>query len=389
MQIEVYNSRVATNKIVLIIDQTHKCYTSYYDYGSRINTTPRIAAIYKGSLKINFSRNKVKFSTGVAFLYDNPNGTKAAAYYFYDGFTRSIDIPTTAQVYALTATISGNTITSLQFEQYTSIAPTNHVILYLEGGYTLNRSWFAPYNYGNRIKGAEITPNMINLGMFNSIGAIGDSYTQGAMYMDGHWYESPDRKLSYIGVLGRKNGVDWANYGVGGSTTRSWQTSPNGLAKVLNHSKNDFYFLALGINDANQLGTDYLGTIADIKSDYTQNPDTFYGNYARIIEQVKNYATKAKFVMVGCMRPDSLNPAYGVFTAAIEEIAAHYGIPFIDPYDDGFFQSQTMATLSNGHPTSAGYNGIALALERLFGQVAEENVSYFLNSNEESNTITG
>lgn len=389
VQIETYNSRVATNKIILIIDQSHKCYTSYYDYGGRINAAPRVAELYKGSIKVNFSRNKVKFSTGTAFMYPQANGAMAACYYYYEGFTRSIDIPTTSGVHALTATISGNTITSLQFEKYNTIKPTNYVILYVEGGYAINRSWCAPYNCGDRIKGSEIRPCMISLGMFNSIGAIGDSYTQGAMYMDGHWYESPNRKLSYIGVLGRKNGVDWANYGVGGSTTRSWQTSPNGLAKVLNSDKNDFYFLALGINDANQLGTSYLGTIADITDDYTQNPDTFYGNYARIIERVKEYAPKAKFMMVGCMRPDSLNPAYGVFTAAIEEIAEHYGIPFADPYDDGFFQSQTMDTLSNGHPTSAGYTGIALALERLFSQCAEDNVNYYLNANEESNTITG
>lgn len=389
VQLVAYGSITADSNVILIIDRTHKCYTCNYDYGNRIITEARSIALYKGKLKVNFVRNKVYFSSGCAFNYVNAAGSATAAYYFYDGFDNEVDIPSNSGLFALTATVSGNRITALQFEAYTAITPSNYVILYLEGGGIPNRNWYAPYNYGNRIVGNEIEPVMVSMAMFNSIGAIGDSYTQGAMYMDGHWYESPDRKQSYIGVLGRINGVDWDNYGVGGSTTKSWLTSPNGLAKVVAADPNDFYFLALGINDANQLGADYLGSIDDITADYTQNPDTFYGNYARIIEQVQAHAPKAKFMMIGCMRPNSLNPLYGTFTEAIAEIADHYSIPFADPYNDAFFTSSIMTTLSNGHPTSQGYCGIALALQRLFAKAVEENVDYFKTSNEGSNIITG
>lgn len=208
---------------------------------------------------------------------------------------------------------------------------------------------------------------------FNSIGAIGDSYTAASVkHSDGSWTDQTNQ--SYIATIGRRAGVEWANYGVGGSNTRTYLTASNGLAKVLADTPKDFYMLALGINDTALGVNDYLGSIHDIKEDYTQNNDSFYGNYAKIIEQVKAHSPKAKFIMV---KIPILGENYSIFSNAIQKIADHYGIPTINPFDDNFFSSSLYNTKIDGHPTCPGYVGMGLAYERLISKCISVNVNYF------------
>ena len=212
---------------------------------------------------------------------------------------------------------------------------------------------------------------------FNSIGAIGDSYTAASVkHSDGTWTDQTNQ--SYIATIGKRAGIEWSNYGVGGATTRDYLTNTNGMSKVLSSNANDFYFLALGINDSEKLGVSYLGSISDIKEDYTQNSDSFYGNYGKIISQVLEHSPKAKLCMI-------LIPLKGevktTFNNAIIEIANHFGIPYINPFDDMFFNSSLYNTKIDGHPTCTGYVGMGLAYERLLSKCISDNVSYFLYSN--------
>lgn len=212
--------------------------------------------------------------------------------------------------------------------------------------------------------------------MFNSIGAIGDSYTAGSTkHSDGTW--TKELEHSYIATMAKRAGINWSNYGVPGASTRTYLSGVDGdvgMNNVLNADANDFYFLALGINDVGMLGLDYLGTISDITSSYTSNPDTFFGNYARIIERTMEHAPKAKFCMV---KPPFKSGNYPAFREAIEQIANHYGIPFIDLLDDPAMSASAFLTMSDGHPTLAGYSAMGLAYERLFSKMVEKNVEYF------------
>ena len=63
---------------------------------------------------------------------------------------------------------------------------------------------------------------------------------------------------------------------------------------IADQNKKIFFFLCLGINDRTYVT---LGTIADIKEDYTQNPNTFYVNYGKIITQIMAHAPKAKIII--------------------------------------------------------------------------------------------
>lgn len=205
--------------------------------------------------------------------------------------------------------------------------------------------------------------------IFNSVGAIGDSYTAGSTkHSDSTW--TAEREHSYIATMAKRAGISWSNYGVPGAHTRSYLTAADGMKKVLATSANDFYFLALGINDVNALGLSYLG----IEDDISSGADTFFGNYAKIINQLKGHAPNAKLCMI---KPPFKDGDYPQFRDAVEKIAKHYDIPFIDPFNDPALTNVIYTTMSDGHPTLAGYNAMGLAYERLFSKMVEDNVEYF------------
>lgn len=213
---------------------------------------------------------------------------------------------------------------------------------------------------------------LVSVNMFKRIGAIGDSYTAASIVReDGEWDGAG--YTAYIAVMGKRAGVEYGNYGSGGKNTRTYQNENDGLSWCLAADPCDFYFLALGINDV-ALGESYIGSVSDIHDDdYTQNADTFYGNYGKIIQQVKNHAPNARFIMVKLMAAWNEN-----FNAAIEGIAEHYGFPVIDPMSDPFFQSSTYKDkMVGGHPTVVSYSGMGLAFERLFSKCVIENYDYF------------
>lgn len=246
--------------------------------------------------------------------------------------------------------------------------------------YAANIKFKWQYDYSNDIKVLndkfdKISSVMVSVNMFNNIAALGDSYTAGSCkHSNSTW--TKQKEQSYIATMGKRAGIDWFNYGVPGATTRSYLTALDGLSLVLKETQKDFYFIAFGINDANSLGNSYLGTINDIHSDYNTNEDTFYGNYGKIISQLITHAPNAKLCLIK-IPLDNIARTYAPFSNAIEVIANHFQIPFINPLDDLFFQTNLYLFGSDGHPTCGGYAGMGLAYERLFSKMVLENVEYF------------
>ena len=207
--------------------------------------------------------------------------------------------------------------------------------------------------------------------MFYSIGAIGDSYTAGsALSSDGKtWQDVTD--LSWIATMGKRAGIYWSNYGKGGATTKSYITDK--LPSVLSGQAKDLYFIALGINDCLQELP--IGTISDIKSNYSENGESFYGWYGSIIAQVQDHAPKAKIVLVKIWTNGTAKIPYD---NAIDKIAEHFELPVINPFDDYFFNSSLyLNNMVSGHPTAMGYSSMGVAMERLFSRCVVENPSYF------------
>lgn len=183
----------------------------------------------------------------------------------------------------------------------------------------------------------------------------------------------------------RLYGITPSVFALGGATTHSFKDVTDQrfysecLGKALAADPQQLYILALGIND-----TTYVtkGTIEDITDDYTQNPDTFYGNYGSIIEQLMNHAPGAKFIIVKSFLPVSeygrTTTTYRYTDDACEEIANHYGFPCIDPMDSEFFCcAEWVSGKRGGHPTAPLYAGMAKALGELLGKCILENYDYF------------
>ena len=241
-----------------------------------------------------------------------------------------------------------------------------------------------PYNiWKSKIDVDEISESMrkvvpyydyTTLSMFPKIAIIGDSFESGGIYIDsqtgpyGMFYD-----LSWPSVLERRSGSTVNNYSKAGLSTRTWLTDVDrGLTKALADTPSNIYMGFLGINDYGI--ANYLGTIADIKSDYTQNPDTFYGNYARIIEQLQGHAPDAKFILVV---PPLITAEYAT---AIENIANHYEIPHFRSNSDEFFLSDFYQNnKGTAHPVAMTYAGMALAYERLASLCIQDNAEYFFD----------
>lgn len=210
-----------------------------------------------------------------------------------------------------------------------------------------------------------------SIATFRKIGIVGDSFASGTVNPPAGGQPSYPA-LSWGQVIGRISGTTVTNFTTAGLSTRTWLTHANGLAKLLAAEAQGLYILALGINDDN-LGADYIGTIADINEDHTLNPDTFYGNYGKIIAQIQDHAPGAKLVMLTLTRKE---PLKAQLDAAIAEIAAHFGFPSIAVDEDAFFTTAPFP-LSNGHPTIVAHGGMGKAIMRLVERCMVDHVAYF------------
>lgn len=213
-----------------------------------------------------------------------------------------------------------------------------------------------------------------SVAMFEHIGVVGDSYASGHLYDNSNNSLGEFVSVSWNQILARRNGVSVETFAKGGATTQSWLTIENGLPKLLSTEAQQLYILCLGLNDRNK-GDSFLGSIADIKDDHTQNADTFYGNYGKIIANIKNHAPNAKIIISAMAKNDT--EAYQSYNAAIEEIAQHFGIPCIKQYEEAFFKSSAYLNMNGSHPTAVAHSGMASAMERLIAKCLINNKEYF------------
>lgn len=237
--------------------------------------------------------------------------------------------------------------------------------------------------------------NYCDLSMFEKIGGIGDSYMSGSIFLEGETSGYRRFRLSWLQDLARYNGIEATNYSYGGLTTRTWlgseggrvdgSGSENGLAKfdedVMNGDTKGLYIICLGGNDSSTAADKNvpLGSAADIKSDYTTNPDTFYGNYGYIVDHIRSNVPGAKIVISTFrMNDSSMTAQRWAYNEAIKEIGDVMGVPVIDLKEDGYFSSDFYLNgFERNHPTAVTYNGYARAMQRLISRAIVNNFAYF------------
>ena len=250
-----------------------------------------------------------------------------------------------------------------------------------------SRSSYEPYEEYYIISGLKINEeDVINRSdlklstplIFNSIGVIGDSYSLGQTYKNDGTYNTTNHRYSWFRQIAYKYNIIPNSYAIGGINTRTWLSNQYGLSKLLSDEASDCYLLALGINDVYNLGHDYLGSITDIKNDYTQNADTFYGNYGKIISNILINKPNAKIIMLTIT---SNSDECTDFNNAIIEIANHFNIPYGVTMDDEFFSSDCFTRKIGGHPTCVGYSGMGEAYDRVISKCITNNIDYFKTLN--------
>lgn len=204
--------------------------------------------------------------------------------------------------------------------------------------------------------------------MFEKFGVIGDSYASGEVVLTGY---NDYYNVSWGQILSRMTGTKCINFSSGGLSTRSWLSSTKGLQLLNSSEVQQLYILALGINDWYALGSSYLGTKSDIES----KVDTFYGNYARIIESVKTKAPKSKIVIFTIVGTTEI---VNNFNNAIKELATYYNIPCIDQNTDPLYTNEYYTgKMLQGHPVAAVYSAMAKANKRLIEKCMKEKHEYF------------
>ena len=217
------------------------------------------------------------------------------------------------------------------------------------------------------------------LGSFMSVGVIGDSLASGQGRVNSMSDYKDFYDQSWPQVVARDLGITVHNFTKSGLTTRTWLSDPMGypLASDGEH-KVQCYIVGLGANDVG-LGSEYLGSRDDVHvDDYHSNADTYYGNYAKIIQMMKEVEPRAKFFLLP-------NPAYGDsslrpdFNAAVEDIAGMFDDCYFIDLDEslytggGFIHDNLVAS----HYTPAAYNYMAKYLEECIGRYMYDNPEEF------------
>ena len=246
---------------------------------------------------------------------------------------------------------------------YTFTAPDDMLI-----SISARYKWNNVYCVIPRIKNDYVLDITPSLSMFENFGVVGDSYASGEVAINGYidYYN-----VSWGQIIARMCGNKCTNFSAGGLTTRSWLTSPKGKSLLQSSDAQQLYILALGINDYYHLGESYLGTPDDMIS----KADTFYGNYATIIELIQAKAPNSKIVI---STTSSTAAVSSKFNTAIINIANAYKIPCIRQDRDVFFKSNFYCNhMVNGHPVAVVYSAMAKALKRLIETAMMDNLDYF------------
>ena len=210
----------------------------------------------------------------------------------------------------------------------------------------------------------------------SKFGVIGDSLSVGYI---GNMKtgEIKDRALekSWPQILARICGNTAVNMGFSGATTKTWYTDKYyGLIDAIKpENKCELYIVGIGTNDR---GT--IGTIDDIDWDnYENNADSFYGNYAKIVQKLKEISPNA-IVFVLTLPPDRLEENKNAAIKAIAESKNLKNVFLIDLNGDyGKYYNMDVITkyMYKYHYTSLGYANIAALMKMILSAEMEKHAS--------------
>lgn len=232
--------------------------------------------------------------------------------------------------------------------------------------------------------------------IFDTMGVVGDSLSSGAMSAPGDTVLPEDQEdttdyfwYSWIQYMSRYCGNTAYNFSMGGLSAHGLRTArttnPN-VAEIYNRlmgntQKCKAYFVALGHNDRNYATThpEYvIGTIADCNlGNPESNADTYYGNYAWVISQIKNIQPHAKIFLITMKNSD----AFSEYNEAIREMVSLFNtyynntdVYLIDMENAPFSASWEY---TNGHGNTMGYLNYSWQISTYVDYIIRNNTEDF------------
>ena len=211
-----------------------------------------------------------------------------------------------------------------------------------------------------------------SISMFEKVACCGDSYVVGQIYNSvGLVGDRPN--LSWGKNIGRLEGIEINIYASSGADTNTWQTRSTCLPAALAAEPSGLYLFCMGINDSAYVTK---GSMEDITSyeDYHDYPNTFYGNYGKIIEQIKAHAPNSKIIIMTPCHPSYISN----WLTPITEITEYYNIAMINTQNSSFINSSEFTSrLVGGHPTAALHGALAIEIIKLVSNCINNNYNYF------------
>lgn len=340
------------NELSNVVNRTLNDYNTVTGYFIDIRTGARTA-------NVNFEYKEFKVLPGDTIYYKAGRYDENIGICFYD-YAGNFISGNQSQLYGVDCEVPVNAVIA---------KATNRIALASNAEIRIVKNIGTFVNFTHEYKRNN---SFCGLNMFDSIGFVGDSYTQGGMKLtaDSGWIAA---KNPFPKVIQKETGTTCVNFGVGGATAKSY--IENNINAVLSSNPCDVYFIDFGVNDANQGLT--IGTTSDLHADYTENPDTFIGNLGRIVGMIKNNFPVCRVVIGGCWHwRSSVN--YDEYLEAARVTARALNVPFIDPFDDSFFNTDVYRkTMISGHPNQVTYTGMGHAVIRLMEDCILHNVEYF------------
>lgn len=229
--------------------------------------------------------------------------------------------------------------------------------------------------------------NGCEFSIFKKWGLIGDSLSVGhTVSKDGKTTLGRNIYYSWGQYLARRIGNTCLNFGRSGVTSKLWMdTSETYCYPRLINPDNlcQAYIIALGANDSEMT----LGSITDVNfTDMSQNADTEYGCYAKVINAVRTVSANAPIFLFTLPYPRNSDNNIKAINEMIRTFAndkEHFGKIFLvdldADYNKYFETGKLEAQIGNTgwHLTSLGYLYASKVNEIALSKVISDNYSDF------------
>ena len=221
--------------------------------------------------------------------------------------------------------------------------------------------------------------------LFHTWGLIGDSLSVGhTRSADGSVTNGRNIYYSWGQYLARRLGNNCLNFGKSGISAKTWMSDSLCYTRLI-QSENlcQAYIIALGANDT----TMTLGSIDDVNfEDMSQNVDTEYGWYAKVINAVRTISQDAPIFLFTLPHPrnsdvniQAINEMIRTFSNDKEHFGKIFLVDLDADYNDYFKNGKLQSQIGNTgwHLTSLGYLYASHVNQKALSKVISDNYSDF------------